>query len=94
MNELLDIKDIAGYTREYLEWKKISLDIKRRYHLISMLISIQRYPLISIASSSWLAREESALISPRWGTTQALARGKQQETAQCHDNAVRGNGAH
>jgi hypothetical protein len=26
MNELLDIKDIAGYTREYLEWKKISLD--------------------------------------------------------------------
>ena len=29
MNELLDIKDIAGYTREYLEWKKISLDIKK-----------------------------------------------------------------
>jgi hypothetical protein len=45
MNELLDIKDIAGYTRKYLEWKKISLDIKRRYPLISLLISIQRYPL-------------------------------------------------
>jgi hypothetical protein len=48
MNELLDIKDTAGYTREYLEWKKISLDIKRRNPLISMLISIQRYPLISL----------------------------------------------
>ncbi len=47
MNVLLDIKDIAGYTREYLEWKKISLDITRRYLLISMLISISRYPLIS-----------------------------------------------
>ncbi len=48
MNELLDIKDIAGYAREYLEWKKISSDIKRRYPVISMLISIQRHPLISI----------------------------------------------
>ncbi len=48
MNELLDIKNIAGYTREYLEWNKISLDIKRRYNLISILICIQRYPLISI----------------------------------------------
>ncbi len=48
MNELLDVKDIAVYTREYLEWKKISLDIKRRYPVISMLISIQRFPLISI----------------------------------------------
>ncbi len=28
MNELLDVKNIAGYTREYLEWEKISLDIK------------------------------------------------------------------
>jgi hypothetical protein len=27
MNEMLDIKDMNGYTREYLEWKKISLDI-------------------------------------------------------------------
>jgi hypothetical protein len=41
MNELLDIKNIAGYTREYLEWKKISLDIKRRNPEIFMLISIQ-----------------------------------------------------
>ena len=24
MNELLDIKDIAGYTRGYLEWKKMA----------------------------------------------------------------------
>jgi hypothetical protein len=48
MNELLDVKDIAGYTREYLEWKKIPLDIKRKYPVIFMLISIQRYPLISI----------------------------------------------
>jgi hypothetical protein len=39
---MLDIKDVAGYTREYLEWKKISLDIKRKYPLISRLISIQR----------------------------------------------------
>jgi hypothetical protein len=43
MNQLLDIKDIAGYTGEYLEWK-ISLDIKIRYPEISMLISIQRSP--------------------------------------------------
>jgi hypothetical protein len=52
LNELLDIKDIAGYTRKYLEWKNISLesglDITRRYPLISMLIFIHRYPLISI----------------------------------------------
>jgi len=47
MNELLDIKDIAGYTREYLEWKKISLHIKEDI-LISMMISIQRYPFISV----------------------------------------------
>ncbi len=35
MKELLDIKDIAGYTLEYLEWKKISLDTKE---------DILRYP--------------------------------------------------
>jgi hypothetical protein len=29
MNELLDMKDIAGYTQEYLEWKKIFLHIKK-----------------------------------------------------------------
>ncbi len=34
--------------------QKISLDIKRRYPEISMLISIQRYPLISIIHILWL----------------------------------------
>jgi hypothetical protein len=29
MNKLLDIKDIKGHAREYLEWKKISLHIKK-----------------------------------------------------------------
>jgi hypothetical protein len=48
MKKLLDIKDIKGYTRKYLAWKKISLHIINRYPLISRMISIQRYPFISI----------------------------------------------
>jgi hypothetical protein len=46
--EMMDKKDIKGYTREYLAWKKISLHIIKRYPLISMMLSCQRYPFISI----------------------------------------------
>ena len=46
--ELLDTKDIKGYTQEYLAWKKISLHIINRYPDISMMLSCQRYPFISL----------------------------------------------
>ena len=45
MNNKLDIK---GYCRIYMRIKKISFDIQRQYPLISMMISKQRYPDISI----------------------------------------------
>jgi hypothetical protein len=46
--ELLDTKDIKGYTQEYLARKKISLHIINRYPVISMLFSCQRYLFISL----------------------------------------------
>ena len=54
--ELLDTKDIKGYTQEYLAWEKISLHIINRYPVISMLLSCQRYPFISIKDILGLIR--------------------------------------
>ena len=39
--ELLDTKDIKGYTQKYLAWKKISLHIINRYPVISMTLSFK-----------------------------------------------------
>jgi hypothetical protein len=41
-------KGYKRYTQEYLAWKKISLHIINRYPVISMMLSCQRYPFISL----------------------------------------------
>ncbi len=46
--EIAGHKGYKGYTQEYLAWKKISLHIIKRYPVISMMLSCQRYPFISI----------------------------------------------
>ncbi len=67
--ELLDTKDIKGYTQEYLAWKKISLHIINRYPDISMMLSCQRYPFISLKLILVLLRIKGYLgISwDKWG---------------------------
>ena len=58
MNNELDIK---GYCRINSRRKKISFDIQRQYPLISMMISKQRYPEISIEDILGLIRTNEYL---------------------------------
>ena len=54
--EIAGHKGYKGYTREYLVWKKISLHIIKQYPVISMMLSCQRYPFISIKDIIGLIR--------------------------------------